>query len=379
MDERDALAVVIADIDRAGVDPSHWQVALGAIADLLQAQFATLETFDRQTKRHLAFRASRLSEETMHAYITHYAGISPRTPCLWRRPDRPILYDHLVLDESGMDRDPFYQEFLAPSELRYFMSGSVNRTPGSHTFVTMQRSGRKGHVTPADIAKLQRLLPNLRNSVDLTRRLSAAGDQAMRGALDWLSDAVAVLSPEETVIYANTAMENIFSLGDGIGLVSGTLRLFNASDAERFSHALALIKRNRFDPLAPLHAADLIVDRPSDAPPYSIAIRALPPIAADALFIAADPLAIVFIRDTAHPPAIIAPSIRQAFALTDAESRLAGALRQGISPHDYADAHGLSRNTVYTHLRRLKEKLGCHSTTGLVRLLGSLHPPFDGA
>jgi DNA-binding CsgD family transcriptional regulator/PAS domain-containing protein len=378
MDERGALRVVIADIERAGVDPSHWQVALGAIADLFKAQFSTLETFDQRTRRHLAFRASRLSRDTMHAYINYYSGISPRTPCLWRRPDRPILYDHLVMDESGLDRDPFYQEFLAPSDLRYFMSGLVGRTSGHQTFVTMQRSGRKGHVTPQDVASLQRLLPSLRNSSDLSGLLSGTSGQSIRAPLDWLSDAVAVLSPEETVVYANAAMENIFSLGDGIGLASGTMRFLNPADADSFARALAMIKRNRFDPLAPLHAVDLIVSRTTGTPPYSVSIRALPPTAAESLFIAADPLAIVFIRDTAPPPAIIAPSIRQAFSLTDAESRLAGALRQGVSPHDYGDAQGLSRNTVYTHLRRLKEKLGCQTTAALIRLLGSLHPPFEG-
>ncbi len=379
MDERDRLGAAIAAIDDAGLHPESWPEALGVIADLLGAQFATLETFDPQTKRHLAFRASRLSQETMQAYISYYAGISPRTPGIWRRPDRSIFYDHLIMDESAMDRDPFYQEFLAPSELRYFLAGTVERTSGRHSLVTLQRSRKKGHVSSGEIALLERLLARLRNSTELNRRLCATGSTDLPGALDWLSDAVAVLSPDETVIYANAAMENVFAQGDGIGLVSGALRILDSAAADQFSRALGAIKRNRFDPLAPLHSTDLIVNRTTGKPPYIVAIRALPPATGENLFLAADPLAIVFIRDAGLSSAAIAPALRQAYALTDAEMRLAGALRAGIAPHDYADAERLSRNTVYTHLRRLKEKLGCDTTTGLVRLLNSLHPPFDGA
>lgn len=378
MDERDSLTAAIAAVEQAGVDPGRWGAALGAIADLLGAQFATLETFDPKSHRHIGFRASRLQPGTMNAYLRHYADISPRTRYIWRQPERTIVYDHLVMDERGMDRDAFYQEFLAPAELRYFVSGAVSRTPGQHTIVSLQRARRRGHVSPRDIEKLRHLLPGLRNSADLTRRLAAAASGAIRGPLDWLSDAVAVLSPEETVVYANAAMEDIFSRGDGIDLVSGTLRFADAAGANLFARALAAIKRNRFDPLAPLHAADLVAARSSGTTPYVVAVRALPATATDTLYLAADPLAIVFVRDPAPQPPLVHASIRLAFALTEAETQLAGALRQGISPHDYADARGISRNTVYTHLRRLKEKLGCDTVTGLVRLLGRMHPPIEG-
>lgn len=148
MDERDSLTAAIAAVEQAGIDPGHWGAALGAIADLLGAQFATLETFDPKSHRHIGFRASRLQPGTMNAYLRHYADISPRTRYIWRQPERTIVYDHLVMDERGMDRDPFYQEFLAPAELRYFVSGAVSRAPGQHTIVSLQRARRRGHVSP---------------------------------------------------------------------------------------------------------------------------------------------------------------------------------------------------------------------------------------
>lgn len=379
MDERDSLTAAIVAVGEAGVDPGRWSSALAAVAGLFGAQFATLETFDPASRRHIGFRASRLEVGNMNAYLRHYADLNPRTPYIWRRPERAIVYDHLVIDEAGMDRDPFYQEFLAPAGLRYFMSGTVSRSRDRHTMITLQRARRKGHVSGRDIDKLQRLLPGLRSSADLTRRLSAAGTAAMRGPLDWLSDAVAVLSPQEKVVYANAAMEAIFSAGDGIALVAEVIDLKDPTGALTLAKALAAIRRQRHDPLALPHAADLVAARPSGAAPYVVAVRALPATAADALYLAADPMAVVFVRDPGQRAPEVNAAVRQAFALTEAEARLAAALRQGLSPHDYADAAALSRNTVYTHLRRLKEKLGCHSLTGLISLLCRLHPPSDGA
>jgi DNA-binding CsgD family transcriptional regulator len=62
--------------------------------------------------------------------------------------------------------------------------------------------------------------------------------------------------------------------------------------------------------------------------------------------------------------------LRELFGLTNAEADVALALRQGISLGDYGRAQGVSQNTVYTHLRRIREKTGCHR---LPELIGKLN------
>ncbi len=43
---------------------------------------------------------------------------------------------------------------------------------------------------------------------------------------------------------------------------------------------------------------------------------------------------------------------------------------------DYARTGGLSLNTVYTHLRRLREKTGCSRMPELIRRLNDLQMPL---
>jgi DNA-binding CsgD family transcriptional regulator len=63
------------------------------------------------------------------------------------------------------------------------------------------------------------------------------------------------------------------------------------------------------------------------------------------------------------------------FGFTDAEANLAEALRTGTSIGDYARERKLSLNTVYWHLRRIKEKTGCSRLPELISKLNGLRIP----
>ncbi|MGZ5805092.1 MAG: helix-turn-helix transcriptional regulator [Xanthobacteraceae bacterium] len=51
---------------------------------------------------------------------------------------------------------------------------------------------------------------------------------------------------------------------------------------------------------------------------------------------------------------------------------MANALRLGFSPDDYARQCQISPNTVYTHIRRLKEKTGSARMAELIRKLNDV-------
>jgi DNA-binding CsgD family transcriptional regulator len=57
------------------------------------------------------------------------------------------------------------------------------------------------------------------------------------------------------------------------------------------------------------------------------------------------------------------------YTLTDAERRLARALAQGERLAEYASRTAVSMNTIYTHYRRIKEKLDCRDQAALAARL----------
>ncbi|HDO52946.1 MAG TPA: helix-turn-helix transcriptional regulator [Rhizobiales bacterium] len=68
--------------------------------------------------------------------------------------------------------------------------------------------------------------------------------------------------------------------------------------------------------------------------------------------------------------------LREMFGLTRAEASLARAMQGGVSPAGYAHAHKLSLNTVYTHLRRIREKTRCKRQAELIRKLNDIVIPL---
>lgn len=114
---------------------------------------------------------------------------------------------------------------------------------------------------------------------------------------------------------------------------------------------------------------DFQVPRLSGAPAFVVSIRPLHGASASR---PKRRLAALFVRDLATRGADDAGVLRDLFGFTAAEAGLALALQGGISPNDYARANGVSINTVYTHLRRIKEKTGCQRLPELICRLAEL-------
>jgi DNA-binding CsgD family transcriptional regulator len=86
--------------------------------------------------------------------------------------------------------------------------------------------------------------------------------------------------------------------------------------------------------------------------------------------------AIVFVRDPLARNPAATDTLRELFGLTEAEAVLAQALQSGMTLFAYARRRALSLNTVYTHLRRLREKTGCSRMPELIHKLNELRVPL---
>jgi DNA-binding CsgD family transcriptional regulator len=187
-------------------------------------------------------------------------------------------------------------------------------------------------------------------------------------ALDWLADGVIMLATDGAVRYANIAAQEIARARDGIAIRRGALEFLSGNATSKFGSALSAIVRLRDAGVTATMSTDFAVERKSGATPYSVSVRPLlagvdEPETAVALMFIHDPL----IRDAAA-----LGLVRQAFGLTAAEAEVANALRAGFSPDAYARKRKVSPNTVYTHIRRIKEKAGCNRMAELIRKLNDV-------
>ena len=187
-------------------------------------------------------------------------------------------------------------------------------------------------------------------------------------ALDWCADGVALVEVDCTVSHANRAFASIARARDGIGTRKGVVEIADLQMRARLAAALGAMLREH-EPAGGSEPIDFQLPRPSGAPAYIISIR---PLLGAMPHDAKRPVAVLFVRDRDVRGAGDARMLRDLFGLTTAEANLALALQRGVSPNDYARAHRSSINTVYTHLRRIKEKTACQRLPELICRLAEL-------
>lgn len=210
--------------------------------------------------------------------------------------------------------------------------------------------------------------PHLRRGHDLSRRLAAAQTEArsLAAAIDWLPDGVALISAGGRVLCANAPFAALMRQRDGLKLRQGRIEFRAPAAAAAFDRALAAIvgaKSGRLE-----SAGDFLSERETRAPPYVVSLR---PVGLGA---SCGATAALFIRDPIGRPTSISGVVRGALGFTVAEARLADALQRGLSPRQYASARGVALDTVYTHLRHLREKTGARRMTDVMRRLNQLAP-----
>jgi DNA-binding CsgD family transcriptional regulator len=243
--------------------------------------------------------------------------------------------------------------------------------------ISVQRAPKQGHVQQRDIALMARIVPHVRQACEVARRLGEAGEahHSLERALDWLADGVIVIGRDGTVVYANEAAQAISRRGDGVRLRNGAIELAAADARARLGAALAGVVRLRDGDAAAAAGSDFPVPRSAGAPPYLVSVRPLMD-RERRYFGETTGIAIVFVRDPSSRNAAAIRVLREIFGLTEAEASLAQALQGGTPLAAYANARGLSLNTVYTHLRRVREKTGCTRMPELIRKLNDLQMPW---
>lgn len=368
----DLLISLIETIHDASVDGDLWTQVLAGTARLVGGIASTLEIVNRKTFRCEALYAYGVPRPDEIAYAEHYVAMNPRLAAALRQKPGEAAWDYQILDEQGMDRNPFYAEFLARLDMRYAVAGILQAGEDEFGAFAVQRSAKQGHVDQREIALMRRLSRHASQAIDVTRRLRSADSvrRSFEQALDWLADGVVLLDADAKVIYANRAFSEIAAANDGVAMKHGRLEFAHVQARQRFAEAWASLRRFLGGDFT-AGGSDYAVARRLGAPSYLLSLRPLLSRRERRLAHQRG-VAILLLRDPANTNRASLRIFREVLGLSEAEASLAHALQVGMPPTEYASKHQLSINTVYTHLKRIKEKSGCHRMSSLIRRLNDL-------
>jgi DNA-binding CsgD family transcriptional regulator len=203
--------------------------------------------------------------------------------------------------------------------------------------------------------------------------LTAAPGHAnvLEDALDLLADGVALLRRDGGIVYANEALRILAARGSDFRVDRKAVEFPTTDLRNRFAAALSAVQRIE-DPAAAFGLTDFAVPRDNGLPPFTVSLRPLTRTRADATH-SPDAVAMLLIHDPLLKNSVICRMLRELYGLTNAEAHLVQALSTGMTAVAYARSRRISITTVYTHLRRTREKTGWKSVAELTRRFHELN------
>jgi DNA-binding CsgD family transcriptional regulator len=370
----DLFLQTIDAVYASGVDSARLPQALEATSRLLGAAGAILEVIDKPAKRPVEFCSVGLPDVARVPYIEQFAALNPRIPFALRQRAGAVIFDRQILDEPKMERDPFYADFLPHMDLRYFAAAIFEHTSEKLAAVHVQRTRKQGHVDKREIALMHRLCPHYQRAHDMAQRLRTAANhgKAFEDAIGWLTDGIALLRADGSIVYVNAAMSVFAESGNGIRIVGRCLEFTELRARDCFNAALGAIARLG-DPSLDARQTDFSVPRDHGMPALIASVR---PLVGTKGTISQEGVILLLLRDPLWRNVATTRMLQDVFSLTKAEAHLAQALCNGETTRAYASARHVSLNTVYSHLKQIRQKTGCKSVPELVRKFGEWNVPL---
>jgi len=358
----------------SGFESDRLPDALNKLNGLIGGVGAVLEVIDKKSLQLV--HSVGLADLISALYNKEFAPLNPRIPHLFRQPAGRTLWDYQVFDEDVMNSDPFYSDFLESFGLRYAIGTLVENSPDRLVALSVKRTKKQGHPGKREIGLMDRLNRHFQQAYDVAQRIRACDDHraTLENALNWVADGVALLRADGEIVYASDMIQAFARRRDGFRIVNRSIE-FAATEARR-SYAAAIRAVTRAGmPSSDTIPTDFAAARSSDAPAYIVSIR---PVLGVHLNVRVRERAsiIVFIRDPISRNAANGRILQELFGLTNAEAHLAQALCNGVTTSEYARKRRVTLNTVYTHLKRIREKTDCNGVRDLIRKFGEFNVPL---
>jgi DNA-binding CsgD family transcriptional regulator len=284
----------------------------------------------------------------------------------YRLPGTIHLGEQLV-PEHELVRTKFYTEWLAPQGLHHRLCAVLSRDDATAVFLEVMRSREADAFDDDDIERCRLLLPHLQRALRMYRRMAALEvqrDVAFR-TLDQLPWGVMLVDKQRKRLATNRHAEELLIAGDGLTARGNTLRAELADETARLERLLSdALDRSGREGVS----GTLSITRASGAP---LNVVVVPLHIKPEKFAEQGPIAAIFVTDPDMPfhSSQYRQQLRELYALTPGEARLATWLVQGKSVEEAAAAMGVTINTARGYLKRIYQKTGVRRQPELMRLL----------
>lgn len=355
------LQRITSALAAASVDPSRWNNALEAVVTstnsygaLLLPVIGDLPFLSLTPSMGDAFEI--YVKDGWHTRDERYRG----TPHLLKHG---VTIDDDCMSDDERRKSPFYQNFLAANKLKGYVGVRVGRDDCVWN-LSLQRSSREGDFSKREISWLARLASSLDSVSKVASALATVRGEAALDAFQFSNHPAILFNRKCEVVRANAAAEDL--LGEDLIISQGRVRSWHPHGSELLNRSIRSLLWNETASVLPPLAI-----RKKSGGKLVLYLMRLPGLS-DSPLSAFHVIAVISDTDAARSYSLT--TLRTAFDLTLAESRLAIAIGNGQDPDSFArDAH-VSKETVRTQLKAVFAKTGTKRQAELAAMLATLIP-----
>lgn len=348
----------------AAFDAALWPEALESIADAIGASGAMLHSMavrPEDSVMHIA----RLRADLTELYLKHYQH-NPLSRMLIQRGPQEIIRS-MALMGAEVRRTDFHADILAPQRIaefvNYLHADWTDALTGGFgfSFDSRQTEDMQGRM-----ARLAALSGHLTLALDLSRQQARASRLQWSSLLDASDDPMLLLRADGRPIAANQRAEAVIRHGEWLALAQGRLQAARVADRPRLRAALQAAAEGR----SPHRGDSRVAIRATGESPPCIAIIASAPLLPVNEIGLPQPAVVLILKMMGGE---ITPGVlRELFALTPAEERIAAAIGRGMSLRAASDQAGIALSTGRSHLKTVFDKVGVRSQSGLASVIARL-------
>ena len=304
-------------------------------------------------------------------YHTGWGKVDPHMRATTTDPVGQWLVSHQHFDARFVSRDPYYQEFLLPNDVRHLMGTSVLRGGGMDVVAAVGRSVGAKPFSDDAIALVNRVTPHLQRAVKIHMRTADLRQQAAVGemGLHAMDTGVVALDSSARLVFANPFVEEMLRAETCLKCRFGQLHASTLEDDTRLRAAIQRAASTRLPQVLRL--------RNTNGQAAEGCLVTIVPLAQASWIstVLQRPDLLVLVSSPKNRRACMAGDFMELFGLTAAEARLAEGISEGLDLEAYAMRASISKATARAHLKAVFAKTGVRRQTELVRLLGHVAVP----
>jgi DNA-binding CsgD family transcriptional regulator len=378
--------------------PARFQVFLNELAQVVNAKGAVVREHTFRVNMTLQLQTWNFSEtvgysaEALSAYSKYFWQKDMYLQrCLERFRSADCGVSQSLISESELKSTEVYAGYLRPFDIGPMTWVKLAERADCHASISLVRSNAAPYFDESELKLLTALTPHLRQALRLSRSLhdlQTANTMLSHGA-DGMEIAICMVRQDRTVLRMTQGADPLLAAQEGIWQKDGRLKV--ASDREQRSldaliagacqtgagHGMGQAVRIRSQAAgkATIHSwtaqagGALLITRKPPLRPLQVVVS---PFCPGSLLNEPQATALIQFSDPYSVPRSRAAVLRDLYALTPAEARLADLLLQGLDVNQVAEQMRTTLATTRFQLKRVLAKTATRRQSELMRLMLSL-------